>query len=276
MALVLQECGDLVAVLDGARAIENRAAATAEQDFIGSSDFVCDREAGTFSISLTNGSEVAIGMNSNVTVGVPAAIDLGEEGVTQSEPLVDWRIEPGATWRIEGTLGRPGLGGDCVFNGSAFDADPTNADAAGSASTDPALTGDDPTVWFPELLAKEIAGRGSGDSDAASVTEDVRSFVYGGVLDSTATGAADTRSLTSVNVCAGSIRQLDPDRLAFAYHAVYTAGTAQTEDGPIEIPASDSLSVGVFRRGSDGQWRWLGRAVSFNSPNYEACRLGSG
>ncbi len=62
-----------------------------------------------------------------------------------------------------------------------------------------------------------------------------------------------------MTVCEAGREQLDPDHVALAWEELRPELTIDGPDGPETTLAGNELHHGVFRRGSDDQWRWLHR-----------------
>ncbi|NNE10792.1 MAG: hypothetical protein HKN41_00940 [Ilumatobacter sp.] len=180
---------------------------------------------------------------------------------TADYPIVIWELEPDARQGITGTYTDPGIDGlRCNLLARVFVAG-GDGDAAIPGSADPELTGDDPNDWFGVLLGREVDAVGSGDPDAASLTEDIRSTFYDDVMELNLGDAPVDRVPTSVTICNGTVDRPDDDHVSFVYFVTYPAGGG--DEG--------FLRHGLFRRGSDGQWRWLSAAHSFDSPDFYGC-----
>jgi len=104
-------------------------------------------------------------------------------------------------------------------------------------------------TWFRDLLEAGALARGSRQPDLASVVEDVRSVDYNSVLEGTEDTSPDQRpSFELFTVCGDQSRVGDDNIVAFYY---------AFSDPSSDTPSDVELGLGAFRRGSDGQWRWL-------------------
>ncbi len=263
------ECPKRLNRLREARAIEERVASidTENDPKITITDFNCDQPA-TFVVD--NGLDFPIGVH----VGLSITPE-GEEDVsgTSLEPIVVWSIEPGQSEPVRADfVAFEGRGWNCDLSVEPFDATVSDADASLGEPTHPELTGDDPALWFPELIALENAAASSGDLDRASVTEDLRSASYPGVLEGI-TAEPDPNAVDATyTVCDQGRSQLDADHVSFVSAQSLPERTVEGENGPEVAPAETNLFHGIFRRGSDGQWRWLSTAKYFDSVTYSGCR----
>ena len=78
--------------------------------------------------------------------------------------------------------------------------------------------------------------------------------------------------LPSITVCDMGQSSPDADHLSFVYFAAYPERTVETDDGSEIEPPYSQLRHALFRRGADGQWRWLSAVAKFNSSRYyESC-----
>lgn len=259
-AEVTAECGDALGRLDSALEIRDRLQTIdmAEEDGLHAmslTDFSC--AAGTFEVTVTNDAAVPLGLHANLAM----YLDGDREDSAQSSfaPIVLWSIEPGASETINGRfVDVPESRIYCELEAQVFDADRSSAGASiGTEPEYPALTGDDPSVWFPALSDVEHAARTSGEIDLVAVTEDVRSMAY----DEAALAISDGEALPdveSLEVCERGRSQPDDDRIGFVYLQRLTNGDAR-------------LSHGLFRRGVDGQWRWLSTARYYESIVSDDC-----
>lgn len=198
-------------------------------------------------------------------VGVHVALrllDPSDEMLGTSDyPIVVWELEPGAEQGITGTYTDPEVDSfRCNLLARTFVAG-ENADAAIPSRVEADLTGDDPNEWFGVLLGREVDAVGSGDIDAASLTEDLRSTFYDDVMDLNLGDAPVDRVPSSVTICSATVDRPDDDHVSFVYFVTYPSSTG--EEG--------LLRHGIFRRGSDGQWRWLSAAHTFDSPDFYGC-----
>ncbi|MGB3735535.1 MAG: hypothetical protein WA964_11305 [Ilumatobacter sp.] len=243
------ECGPELDRLHRAVAIRDRVQAIdmAEEDDLFAmslTDFSCG--SGTFEVTVTNDWTTPLGLHANFAMFV----DGDREDAVQSSfaPIVIWSLEPGASELVTGRFtDRPQAQVSCEFQAQVFEADPTDADVSlGTEPEYPALTGDDPAVWFPALFDVEREARTSGDIDIVAAFADVRSMGY----DEAASAISDGEPFPGneiVEVCERGRSQPDDDHIGFVY-------LKRLEAGQLE------LGHGLFRRGNDGQWRWLSNA----------------
>jgi hypothetical protein len=248
------ECGEELDRLDGALEIRDRMqtidiAEEHELPAVSLTDFTCG--PGTFEVTATNDAATPLGLHANLAM----YIDGNQDNALQSSftPIVIWSIEPGASEVINGQFtDSPQSQTYCNLEGQVFDADQTSADASLGAEPEyPALTGDDPSVWFPALSEFESVARSSGEIDLAAVTDDVRSMSY----DEAALAISEGEVLPEsdiVEVCERGRSQPDADHIGFVYLERFAAGDTR-------------LSHGLFRRGADGQWRSLSSARYYES-----------
>lgn len=216
---------------------------------------------GTYQFVATNRVDHPIGVHAGFRIFVGD----GEVPVSSADyPIVIWRLEPGQRQGITGDFTVPDTddGYRCNVTARVFDATDDDADAGLPGVTDAALTGDEPENWFGALLGREVDGVGSGDVDAAAVTEDLRSTFYDNVLAANTGDEPADRIPTSVTICRDSVARPDVDHLSFVYFVTYPTGDGGEEG---------LLRHGLFRRGSDDQWRWLSAAQYFDSPDFWSC-----
>lgn len=268
-AAVAAACGDELDRLDGAVEIRARmeAIGAAEDDdrFAYSlTDFSCD--PGTFEVTVTNDSATPLGVHANFSMYLDG--DQGDSVQSSFAPIVVWSIDPGASELITGRFTHlPDSQVACGFEAQVFDADPSDADASIDTTPEyPMLTGDDPAVWFLALVDVEGAARTSGDVDLAAVTEDVRSMAYDKVARSIAEGDAFP-DIELIEVCERGRSAPDADHIGFVFRQRWPSGT---EDGRI-APGETTMHHGLFRRGDDGQWRWLSTARYYESLASDDC-----
>ncbi len=82
---------------------------------------------------------------------------------------------------------------------------------------------------------------------------------------------SDGRSV-HVHVCPGTVRQPSPDLMTLLFFQSWTDGRVERGDGVQIVPAGSRLHAGVFRRGADGQWRWLSTSQPYaSSSQWETC-----
>lgn len=264
------ECGADLDRLEAARAIEmRRDAVLATAPVMEIHGFSCFD--GRYQASVTNSSAEPLGVHLRLAF----RWTVGEQLVVSAdEPVVVWRLEPGATTQVSGTYEyEPVPGVDCTLSGKTFLADESPADAS-LGPGDPAFGGDDPATWLPALIRAEYRAIGSGNPDDAATIEDVRSSSYPGVVDST-----DQRPVVApdvdLQICSDGVRQPSANlaMVTFWWHAEPTPETDE-RDGVARI---DGVRTGVFRRGGDGQWRWLGQVLELRSDRLtERCAPGPG
>ncbi len=261
-AEVAAECGDELEQLDAAVAIRDRVVALESTGADGSgdmvlTDFVC--EPGTFEVTVTNTSDTALGLHLHFEISLEGVED--QVFGSSVAPLVVWSLEPSESQTIGGQfvdVAHPDA--RCDIRSRPFDADSSSAGAPlSSAPERPALTGDDPSVWFPALWQLEEEARASGDTDLVATLHDVRSPDYDDVLAEIVEG--DERMGSEiVEVCERGRSQPDPDRISFVYRQEF-------ENGGVW------LRHGLFRRGADGQWRWLAGPRFYASPIGPDCSV---
>lgn len=254
------ECGDALTRLDGAVAIRERLQTIdmAEEDglyAITLTDFSC--AAGTFVVTATNNAAVPLGLHANFAMYLDG--DRTDSVQSSLAPIVLWSIDPGASETINGRfIDVPDAPLSCEFEAQIFDADPSPADAShGGEPAHPTLTGDDPSAWFPALTEFETVARASGDIDLAAITEDVRSMSYDEVALAISEGQP-LPDVESIEVCERGRSQPDDDHIGFVFRQQLATGEAR-------------LSHGIFRRGADGQWRWLSTARYYESTVSDDC-----
>ena len=274
IAAVRERCPDALERIESAVALEQRVRALKPADRVLDVDgLACDSQE--MSARFTNVSEFPLGVH----VEFVLTSERTGHVMNGREPTVVWSIAPGET-----ALVRTGviLGIDtyrCSVRYSAFDASPTDADASLAEPEHPEFTGDDPADWLPALLQFERETDGSGDPDRAAVTEDLRSIAYDDVLASaTEQPPANPDEAPTITVCERGQDRPDPDHLGVVYAAHYPDRTVQTDDGPEFRAAETLVRHGLFRRGRDGQWRWLTWVANFDSAMYgdDACGTPSG
>lgn len=216
---------------------------------------------GTYQFVATNETDHPIGVHGGFRIFVG---DDDEPVSSADYPIVIWELGAGESQGITGEFHEPDTdeGYRCNLTARAFDAADDDADAAIPGVVDESLTGDEPEDWFGALLGREVDGVGSGDIDAAAETEDLRSTFYDNVLDANLGSDPVDRVPTSVKICRATVDRPDADRVSFVYYVTYP-----TADGGEE----GLLRHGLFRRGADGQWRWLSAAQYFDSPDFWSC-----
>lgn len=251
-----QACAEPAGVLREAVALrERRDRLDATDDPVSFSGFRCS--GGDYRFVVKNDFMHPVGVHIALRLLGPADEMLG----TSDYPIVIWEIEPGAQQGITGTYTVPEVDSfRCNLLARTFVAG-ADGDAAIPDITDPELTGDDPSGWFGVLLGREVDAIGTGDPDAAALTEDLRSTFYDEVMELNVGDAPIDRIPTSVTICNGTVDRPGDDRVSFVYFVTYP-----TDDGE-----EGFLRHGLFRRGSDGQWRWLSAAHSFDSPDFYGC-----
>lgn len=257
---VRTQCAADLARVEAARAIEaRREALFALETPVELSDFSCFD--GGFRANATNRSDDAVGVHLTLRFVWNLSRRLV---VTGDDAFVLWRIAPGETVPLSGTYAyEPAPQVDCRLDGVVFLADDSPADAGLERAVDPTLTGDDPSTWLPALVAAEHPAIGSGDPDAATVVEDIRSGSYAGIVAGTTEQRPVVAPDVSVRICADGIRRPTPDliQIMFSMEAEPTPSTPE-RDGVTRL---SRIVSGIFRRGSDGQWRWLGAARELQS-----------
>lgn len=216
--------------------------------------------------------DIVVTNKTRLPIGLTLVADISEGGKfieTTEEPMIVWSLPPGESQKVEGRwIVTPTMRDIyCDVNARAFLADDSSADAALATSTNALLQSPDPAVFFPELwrlnsVAKTI--------DDPAVTEDLRSAEYDRLVEEMAAPSGHW-PLTSLVVCPGTTRQPSLDLMSFMYFTTYGPHTEKIDGQNVQLASSQRLSFGVFRRGSDGQWRWLGRDRSFDSTNYRRC-----
>ena len=260
--LVATQCPDVLDAIVAARALEASTTAIADvAEPIELTRLQC--ADGQYSFVATSRVSAPIGVHAVFRIFVG---DDDQPTFSANYPIVIWRLDEDQSQGIEGTFPVPEDGDyRCTLNARVFNADDTAASAGFGDASLPNVIGDDPTEWFGALLTAESAAIGTGDPDAAARIEDLRSVGYDNVLRQTAGSEPPPRTPLSVTVCNGSIDQPSDDRMSFIYYITYPA-----ESG--EADATESfLRHGLFKRGSDDQWRWLSSAQYFNSPDFWGC-----
>lgn len=258
---VAAQCAAALERLEAAVAIRDRIeqATTASEGSppVEVTDFQCD--GGNVSVDVTNLTETAVGIH--VAFAIYDAEDRADPIQSSYAPIVIWSLEPGATETVAGLFAD--IGGRalyCEVNGDIFDADPSDVDAALDVAMHPELTGDDPAAWLPALLAVERGAAGTGDADVAAAIADIRSVSYLDVLErilDTTVDPGDASAVGEIEICERGRTQPDPDRISLVYREVWDGGS--------------QLRHGLFRRGLDGQWRWLSTARYFESSILDDC-----
>ena len=190
---------------------------------------------------------------------------------TSELPVVVWSLAPGDTVRSEGVhveLDRPDV--TCSVNLVLFDADRSDADGSLGVTTRQELTSDDPSIWLPVLLELTEQTKGSTDLNLVAEVFDIRSGGFNaGVRE--ARRAKVPRPLGPATVCEAGREQLDADHVAVAWEERRPELTVEGADGPETTPAATELHHGVFRRGADGQWRWLHSPILIVPADGEGC-----
>ncbi len=249
-------CADALGQLRGAMTIEQRMGAfNADPAPLSATNLVCD--GGDFSLEVTN--------NVDHPIGVHASMQLLADGVdgplgSTLQPLVIWSLAPGASAPLSGNyeVNRPTEAAlTCEVDITAFDATPGDADASLGEPQVPELAVDDPAQWLPFLVAQGAAILGTGNPDLAAVVEDVRSTEFPRVVSSTEVAIDAIPATGTISVCTASIQRPDDRHISIVYF-----------DDRAE---SSELQHGLFRRGNDGQWRWLSSSVYFDSREYWNC-----
>ncbi len=252
-------CPDDLERLNSAIEIEQRMVAfSANAAPLTASDLICD--AGNFSLKITNEVDHPVGVHASLRLVRAEAADTQSPVGSTLQPLVIWSLEPGASASLtaEYLVNRgTDQGLTCEVDITAFDATPGDADASLGETRVPELAVDDPAAWLPFLVAQGGAIIGTGDADLAAVVEDVRSAGYPTVVRLVVDDDAVPVDTGTISVCSASIEQ-PSDRLM---SVVYFDGLAD----------ASRLQHGLFRRGNDGQWRWLSSSAYFDSQEYWDC-----
>lgn len=253
-------CGDDLTRLHDARAIRSAANALDERDDpIEITGLRCSN--GDYSFIAENTSAVAVGVHVAFSI---FADDDDDPTSSANYPIVIWMLEPGGKQGITGDFDEPDADTyRCNLSARVFVADTSAAGAGLPGVVDPGRTGDDPTEWIGALLEAETLAIGSGDIDAAASTEDLRSVFYDDVFDSTQSTEPATRIPSSIRICSATVDQPGPDRMSFVYYITYADGDA----------TESFFRHGLFRRGADGQWRWLSAAHYFQSADFADCAV---
>lgn len=250
------QCPDELAALTGAIEIENRVLALDTGDApLTATDLRC--RGNNFSLRVTNQTAAPIGLHANLL--------LNAEGVDEPlgstlEPLVVWSLGPGASADLTGQFqaNRPTDAAlECVVEVRPFDAPTSTADASIGGPVVPELAVDDINSWLPFLDAQTASIIGSGDADLAAVVQDIRSSDYTAVLAEVNSTGVQPPETGTISVCTDSIERLDDRHVSVVYFE--------------EFADSSRLQHGLFRRGNDGQWRWLSSPRYFDSQNYWDC-----
>ena len=250
-------CGEDLVRLDDARAIRSAANALDERDDpIEITGLRCS--SGDYSFIAENTSDVPVGVH----VAFRVFADDDEEPTSSANyPIVIWSLEPGGQQGITGDFDEPDTDSyRCNLNARVFLSDTSPAGAGIPDVTNDARTGDDPTQWIGALLEAETLAVGSGDIDAAADTEDLRSVFYDDVFDATQASEPASRVPTAIRICSATVDQPDPDRMSLVYFITYSDGES-------------FFRHGLFRRGADGQWRWLSAAHYFQSDDFADCAV---
>lgn len=222
-------------------------------------DFVC--ESGAYALTLTNTTNFPIG--AQISFGLrDETNDLIRSG---NEANVIWSIAPGASERVNGTYVELEYESTCSLEVELFDADPTDVDASSGVATRLELTGDDPQTWVLGLAELSALAVETRDRDAAADVEDIRSSAYEEVIANARRGG-ERAAIGEVIVCANGRDQPDPDHVSLIFEVEFL--TTGADDA---VTSQRQLSQGVFRRGADGQWRWLGTADEFVPASGEGC-----
>jgi hypothetical protein len=226
------------------------------------SQLACSGE--TFSWTVTNTFDVAIGLYG---IAELHRVEDGADAARLGSPdaAAVWRLEPGETTVLDGVF--PPHEGNldrCSVAGWFFvaDTDELSGDAAvpGSGGN----VGDDPSVWLPILYQRQRMYDVTGDAELVETFEDLRSVAYPRLVADVADDAdrSPTESVPGVRVCTTVADDGDG-----ATGVVYEVSPSAGDDGA----ADPYLVFGVFRRGADGMWRWLGSSVRWTSPNLTTC-----
>lgn len=291
-ATLAAQCAPSLERLQAAAAIRDRLDAIESDEetspAVEVTSFSCG--SGNITVDVTNLTDVSLGIHGSFAIYRSA--DRADPIQSSYAPNVIWSLAPGATATIAGLYAD--VGGDdlyCTYNGDVFDADTSDVDASLGVATHPELTGDDPSIWLPELIRIERAAIGTGDADLAAVIADIRSVGYDDVLDrivETVETDSDPDSkldpdtdselvsgpaaapaseidkdsvaepeIGAIEVCERGLTQPDPDRISLVYREVWNGGSR--------------MRHGLFRRGLDGQWRWLSTAQYFESSIVDDC-----
>lgn len=271
---VRDACGDAVDRVEAANAIVEQndyittdpetGETTGDLPF-GVDDFGCD-PASFYAMSTSSG-EWPIG------IVIRSSFDDDADNIlrTSELPVVVWSLAPGDSVTTEGVhveLDGPDV--TCSVLLLLFDADRSDADGSLGFTTRTELTGDDPAIWLPALLELTEATNGSQDLDLVAEVFDIRSGAFNEKVEEFRE-AKTPRPLGPVTVCAAGQEQLDPDHVALAWEELRPELIVDGDDGLETTPAGTELNHGVFRRGTDGQWRWLNQKVLIVPANGSGC-----
>lgn len=215
-------------------------------------DFGCDPES--FRGTVTNTGTWPLG----VTVFSQFRNGADEVIRTSDAPEVIWSLAPGDTATVTGPHTEiRGAYITCSVNFLLFDADPSGADSSLGVAERPELSGDDPAVWLPALLELTQETFGTLETDVMGEVYDIRSGKFTG-LSRDFLATRSPRAIGPVTLCPTGRVQPDPDHLGLLWEEDRPEHVIEGDNGPEAVPAGIVLYSGTFRRGSDGQWRWLG------------------
>jgi hypothetical protein len=255
-------CAPSVDRMVKANELQGRLADAVSNNAVTITDFHCAN--GRFDLMVTNNAADPFGFTF-----VADITSNGQSIETNEEPVVAWSVEPGESQKVNGSWIVPEEPGElgCNVNADGFLADDSPADAALPTSTNALLRSPDPAIFFPEIWRLEPLAK---TMDDPAVTEDLRSTAYRRLVKNIG-AQADHWPRTSVVICPGSTRQPRVNLMSFVYYATYGPHTEKIDEKDVQVASSQHLEFGAFRRGSDGQWRWLGKSRRIDSSAYRSC-----
>lgn len=246
----LVACAQLVDRIERAASVRDEVAALGSPTIADlDGEFRCT--SSTWEFTATNPFDLPIGFYAVPDIRADPSTDKAD-ALSATEPAVVWRLEPDETTTVAGTFPANDRFSTCSLAGALFvaESDALSADP-GPAVPDPGA-GAAPEQWLLGLLERQAAYEADPTPDAIATFEDLRSLAYADLVEMARSvepvdGGPDRRYVIC-DVTAGP-----SDRFATI---IYERGLADD--------SSDSeLAVGVFRRGTDHVWRWLGPALPF-------------
>ncbi len=256
-AAVSDRCPEDLARSNAAVAVRERveAVAASTDTPLALADVSCNVTTNRLSFSAQNATVEPLGASIGVTLLDAAGQPIGAAG----EPIVVWRLSPGESVAVDVALTPVAVteGVQCELAGTWFLAETSDVDAGLPDVQDPELASDDPAVWLPRLGETASAAAAAGDAAAVASIEDLRSTDFDAVA--ALLEAGEPVAPADVRICASSSEGSPTPAWQWVAYEVTP---------PDGAPFSE---VGVFRRGSDGQWRWLTRAVPVGGSAFTGC-----
>ncbi len=272
-APIASACGAALATLEDAMAVEAATSSIRDRD-ITDLDESLSCSPTRFEWVATNSLDLAVGVYMTAELTRPGEEGEDDETLGSIDPQIAWRIEPGASATLAGSFpDHTEAFPNCSITGHLFLAD--GADLPGDAATPGTEIPDglDATLWIDEVIDRGDEFRASADPLLVARYEDLRSFDYHDLVTIDRTEAPSLLVEDSSDIATCRIFGWpDENHVAMIYERSIR-GRVFERDGEIsEIDDDQYLAIGVFRRGQDGGWRWLGPALTLDLGDITDCR----